>query len=63
MCEHFTPTSPPPFRGCMGVNQVQKSRTQSRMENGYRMEILTPEGVKKGSAKEVSTNVNVIELL
>jgi hypothetical protein len=47
----------------MGVNQVQKSRTQSRMENGYRMEILTPEGVKKGSAKEVSTNVNVIELL
>jgi hypothetical protein len=55
---------PPPFVwGCMGVNQVQKSRTQSRMENGYRMEILTPEGVKKGSAKEVSTNVNVIELL
>jgi len=47
----------------MGVNQVQKSRTQSRMENGYRMEMPTPEGVKKGSAKEVSINVNVIELL
>ncbi len=47
----------------VNTGMVQKSRTQSRMENGYRMEMPTPEGIKKGSAKEISTNVNVIELL
>lgn len=47
----------------LNKGMVQKSRTESRMENGYRMEMPTPEGVKKGSAKEIGTNVNVIELL
>lgn len=42
---------------------VQKSRTESSMKNGYKMEMPSPQGVKKASAKEVSTNVNVIELL
>ena len=63
MCEYFTSLPPPSVSVVYGCHQVQKSRTQSRMENGYRMEMPTPEGVKKGSAKEVSTNVNVIELL
>jgi hypothetical protein len=47
----------------LNKGMVQKSKTQSRMENGYRMEMPTPEGIKKASAKEVSTNINVIELL
>jgi hypothetical protein len=47
----------------LSKGMVQKSRTESRIENGYSMEMPTPEGVKKGSAKEISTNVNVIELL
>lgn len=47
----------------LSKGMVQKSRTESSIENGYRMEMPTPEGVKKGSANEVSTNVNVIELL
>jgi hypothetical protein len=33
------------------------------VENGYRMEMSTPEGLKKASTKEIGTNVNVIELL
>jgi hypothetical protein len=42
---------------------IQKSRTESSLKNGYRMEMPTPEGVKKASATETSTNVNVVELL
>jgi len=42
---------------------IQKSRSESKMENGYRMEMGSPEGVKKANAIEISTNVNVLELL
>ena len=42
---------------------IQKSRTQTTMENSYSMEMPTPQGVKKANASEVSSNVNVIELL
>ena len=42
---------------------IHKSRSQTNLQNSYTMEMPTPEGVKKASAKEVSTNVNVIELL
>ncbi|HSW54182.1 MAG TPA: DUF6263 family protein [Ignavibacteriaceae bacterium] len=42
---------------------IHKSRSQSSMENAYSMEMPSPEGIKKASAKEVSSNVNVIELL
>ena len=47
----------------LNKGMVQKSRTESRIENGYRMEMPTPEGIQKASAKEIGTNVNVIELL
>jgi len=42
---------------------VQKSRTESKIENGYSMEMQSPEELKKATAKEVTTNVNVLELL
>jgi hypothetical protein len=42
---------------------IQKSRTQTRMENNYRMEMPTPQGTQKGSAREVTSNTNVLELL
>jgi hypothetical protein len=42
---------------------IQKSRTQTTMENSYSMEMPTPQGVKKANASEVTSNVNVIELL
>jgi hypothetical protein len=42
---------------------VQKSRTQTSMQNAYSMEMPTPQGVKKANASEVTSNVNVIELL
>jgi hypothetical protein len=42
---------------------IQKSRSQTKMENSYSMEMPTPEGVKKAKAKEVTSNVNVIELI
>jgi len=42
---------------------IQKSRSQTSLKNSYRMEMPSPEGIKKASAKEVSSNVNVIELL
>ncbi|MDH3267763.1 MAG: DUF6263 family protein [Ignavibacteria bacterium] len=47
----------------LNKGMVQKSRTESRMENGYSMEMPSPEGAKKASTKEIGTNVNVIELL
>lgn len=42
---------------------IHKSRSQSSMKNAYSMEMPSPEGFKKASAKEVSSNVNVVELL
>jgi hypothetical protein len=42
---------------------IQKSRTQTKMETSYKMEMPTPQGTKKGSAREVISNVNVLELL
>ena len=42
---------------------IQKSRTQTRMETSYRMEMPTPQGTKKGSAREIISNTNVLELL
>jgi hypothetical protein len=42
---------------------VQKSRTETRMQNSYRMEMMTPQGNKKGSATEKTSNINVLELL
>lgn len=42
---------------------IQKSRTQTRMENNYRMEMPTPQGIQKGSAREITSNTNVLELL
>ena len=42
---------------------IQKSRSQTRMETSYRMEMPTPQGTKKGSAREITSNTNVLELL
>jgi len=42
---------------------IQKSRTQTSMQNAYSMEMPTPQGMKKASANETTSNVNVIELL
>ena len=42
---------------------IQKSRSQTRMETSYRMEMATPQGTKKGSAREVVASTNVLELL
>ena len=42
---------------------VQKSRTESKIENGYSMKMPSPEGEKKATAKEITNNVNVLELL
>ncbi len=42
---------------------VQKSRTETRMETSYTMEMQTPQGLMKGSTKEVIINKNILELL
>ncbi|MCW8814072.1 MAG: DUF6263 family protein [Chlorobium sp.] len=42
---------------------IQKSRTETRMETTYKMEMPTPQGTKKGSAREFSSTTNVLELL
>ncbi len=42
---------------------IQKSRTHTQMVNAYSMEMPSPQGIKKASAREVTSNVNVIELL
>jgi len=42
---------------------VQKSKTETRMETAYSMEMQTPQGLKKGSTKEVIINKNILELL
>jgi hypothetical protein len=42
---------------------VVKSRTQTKMETSYKMEMPTPQGTKKGSARELTSTTNVLELL
>jgi hypothetical protein len=42
---------------------IQKSRSETTMETSYRMEMPTPQGTKKGSAREQTTNINILELL
>lgn len=42
---------------------IQKSRTETRMETSYKMEMPTPQGTKKGSARELTSTINVLELL
>jgi len=42
---------------------VQKSKTETRMETAYSMEMPTPQGLMKGRTKEVIINKNILELL
>ena len=42
---------------------IQKSKTETRLETAYTMEMPTPQGLKKGSTKEVIINKNILELL
>ena len=42
---------------------IQKSRTQTRMETSYKMEMPTPQGTKKGNAQEIVSNTNILELM
>jgi len=42
---------------------VQKSKTETRMETAYSMEMQTPQGLRKGRTKEVIINKNILELL
>jgi hypothetical protein len=42
---------------------IQKSRTETRMETSYTVEMPTPQGIQKGNTREIITNVNVLELL
>jgi hypothetical protein len=42
---------------------IQKSRTETRMENAFTVEMPTPQGMQKGNTREVTTNVNVLELI
>ena len=42
---------------------IQKSRSQTSLKNSYKMEMPTPQGTKKGSARELTATTNVIELL
>jgi hypothetical protein len=42
---------------------VQKSKTQTRLETAYTMEMATPQGLQKGSTREVIINRNILELL
>lgn len=43
----------------LNKGRIQKSRSQSEMQNAYQME----QGTKKANAKEESSNVNILELL
>lgn len=45
-------------KGC-----VQKSKTNSRIQISYSMEIPTPKGVEKGTRTETVVNTNILELL
>jgi len=42
---------------------VQKSKTETRLETAYTMEMPTPQGLMKGSTKELIINKNILELL
>ncbi len=42
---------------------IQKSRTETRMETAFTVEMPTPQGMQKGNTREIVTNVNVLELL
>jgi hypothetical protein len=42
---------------------VQKSKTQTRLETAYTMEMARPQGLQKGSTREVIINRNILELL
>jgi len=42
---------------------VQKSKTETRLETSYKMEMPSPQGLMKGSTKEVIINKNILELL
>ncbi len=42
---------------------VQKSKTDSRLETAYTMEMVTPQGIQKGSTREIIINKNILELL
>ncbi len=42
---------------------IQKSRTQTHLETSYTMEMTTPQGTKKGKARETVSNTNILELL
>lgn len=45
-------------KGC-----IQKSKTQSKIQLSYTMEISTPQGTEKGSKSETVLNTNILELL
>ncbi len=42
---------------------VQKSKTETRMETAFTMEMPSPQGMQKGKTREIITNTNVLELL
>jgi len=42
---------------------VQKSKTETRLETSYTMEMPSPQGLMKGSTKELIINKNILELL
>jgi hypothetical protein len=42
---------------------VQKSKTETKLETAYTMEMPSPQGLMKGSTKEVIINKNILELL
>ncbi|NWF49584.1 MAG: hypothetical protein HXY49_03485 [Ignavibacteriaceae bacterium] len=42
---------------------IQKSKTSTTLEMFYKMEIPAPNGVQKGSKKEVVKNTNIVEFL
>lgn len=45
-------------KGC-----VQKSKTNSKIQISYQMEVPTPKGLEKGTKTEIVTNTNILELL
>ena len=42
---------------------LQKSKTNSRLEMYYTMEMTTSQGLKKSSSREIITKKNILELL
>ncbi|MCK7519171.1 MAG: DUF6263 family protein [Ignavibacteriales bacterium] len=45
-------------KGC-----VQKSKTNSKIQISYSMEVPTPKGLEKGTKTEIVVNTNILELL